>query len=422
MLDTKLLRTNLTEVCAQLKKRGFEFNQKLFTDLEAQRKIIQEKTQSLQAARNQSAKAIGMAKSKGENVDQLLKEANSFGEDLKNCEAELEEIQAKLENYLLTVPNIPAEIVPVGNDETANVEVRKWGAPPKFNFAPLDHVALGEKTKLIDFERAAKISGARFVILHGRLAKLQRALAEFMLDVQTKEHGYQETYVPLLVHEKCLYGSGQLPKFGEDSFETAGDFKFRLIPTSEVSLVNMFRDEIIEEADLPIKVTAHTPCFRSEAGSYGKDTRGMIRQHQFQKVELVQLVKPEDSAKTLEEMTQHAEKILQLLELPYRVMQLCTGDMGFGATQTYDLEVWLPGQNCYREISSCSNCGDFQARRMQTRYRNAQTKKTELLHTLNGSGLAVGRCLVAILENYQEADGRIRIPKVLQSYFGAEYL
>ncbi len=422
MLDTKLLRSNLPEICTQLKKRGFEFNQKLFSDLEAQRKAVQTKTESLQAARNQSAKAIGMAKAKGENVDELMKAANNFGEELKNCEVKLAEIQSELENYLLTVPNIPAEIVPVGNDETANVEMRKWGAPRQFNFTPLDHVALGEKNKLMDFERAAKLSGARFVVLHGKLAKLQRALAEFMLDVQTQQHGYQETYVPLLVHEKCLYGSGQLPKFSEESFETSGDFKFRLIPTSEVSLVNMFRDEIIEEADLPIKVTAHTACFRSEAGSYGKDTRGMIRQHQFQKVELVQLVKPEDSTKALEEMTQHAEKILQLLELPYRVLQLCTGDMGFAANQTYDLEVWLPGQNTYREISSCSNCGDFQARRMQTRYRNAQTKKPELLHTLNGSGLAVGRTLVAILENYQENDGRIRIPKVLQSYFGSEYL
>jgi len=429
VLDIKLLRNDLDAVSANLKRRGFEFDKKHFQDIEAKRKDLQEKTQALQAKRNQSAKAIGQAKAKGENIESLLKETANLGDELKSLESDLNKVKDELDNYLLCVPNLLDDSVPDGVSEEDNVEVRKWGDIPTFDFEPLDHVALGEKNNLMDFEAAAKISGARFVVLRGQLAKLHRALAQFMLDVQTKEHGYTETYLPLLVHEKCLYGSGQLPKFGEDSFETAGDFKFRLIPTSEVPMVNLYREQIVDEKDLPIKLAAQTPCFRSEAGSYGKDTRGMIRQHQFQKVELVQLVKPEDSEKALEEITTHAEKILQLLKLPYRVVKLCAGDTGFGSRMTYDLEVWLPSQNRYREISSCSNCADFQARRMQARWKPHQGKaadltmplnrkfpKPELLHTLNGSGLAVGRTLIAIMENYQKPDGTFAIPDVLKSY------
>lgn len=418
MLDPKLLRQHIDETAAALKKRGFELDKSRFEQLEAERKTLQSRTESLQAKRNQVSKNIGSLKAKGEDIQPLLAEVGNLGDELKQNEHKLADLQQQLLDFQLNIPNLLHETVPVGASENDNQLVRTWGEPTAFDFTPKDHVALGEVNGLIDFEAAAKLSGSRFVVLHNKLAQLQRALASFMLDIHTQQHGYSETYVPYLVHEHCLFGTGQLPKFREDQFSVTGDAGLTLIPTSEVSLTNLYREKIIDAADLPIRHTSQTPCFRSEAGSYGKDTRGMIRQHQFEKVELVQIVKPNESFNALEELTAHAEKILKLLKLPYRVMLLCSGDTGFSATKTYDLEVWLPGQQAYREISSCSNCLDFQARRMQARYRNPDTGKTEFVHTLNGSGLAVGRTLVAVMENYQDKDGRITIPEVLRAYMG----
>jgi len=417
MLDIQQLRNQLDEVVAQLAKRKFVFDTEKFTALEAERKTVQTRTQDLQAKRNNSSKQIGMAKAKGEDVSAIMAEVAGLGEQLKADEARLSEIQTELQNLLLNVPNLPNNTVPVGKDETENVEVRKVGTPHTFDFPIKDHTDVGTPLGL-DFDTGAKLSGARFTLMRGQIAKLHRALAQFMLDTQTEKHGYTECYTPYMVNAETLIGTGQLPKFEEDLFSLAhNDSKLYLIPTSEVTLTNTVRDEIIPAESLPIKLTAHTPCFRSEAGSYGKDTKGMIRQHQFDKVEMVQIVHPEKSYEALEEMVGHAENILKALELPYRVVSLCTGDMGFGAAKTYDLEVWLPAQNTYREISSVSNCEAFQARRLQARFKNAQGK-TEFVHTLNGSGLAVGRTLVAVLENYQQADGTVAIPTVLQPYMG----
>lgn len=416
MLDPKLLRQNPEALAAQLARRGFTLNLNLLAQLEARRRDSQVKTQDLQTQRNQFSKAIGMAKAKGENTEQLLAQVAQIGEQLTQAEADLDAVQVELTAFQLQIPNILHEAVPDGKDETANVEVRRWGVPTQFDFPVKDHVALGEGVGGLDFESAAKLSGARFSVLRGGIARLHRALAQFMLDLHVNQHGYQETYVPYLVQSQALVGTGQLPKFKEDFFYLQGDKDLCLIPTAEVPLTNLAREHIFDAAELPVKLVAQTPCFRSEAGSYGKDTRGMIRQHQFEKVELVHLVKPEDSFNSLEELTGHAERVLQLLELPYRVMLLSAGDTGFAAAKTYDIEVWLPAQNCYREISSCSNCTDFQARRLQARWRAQPNAKPELLHTLNGSGLAVGRTLVAILENYQDRNGNIRIPTVLQKY------
>ena len=418
MLDPKLMRQDLERVATQLKSRGFHLDIGQFAQFEAERKTLQNLTQDLQAKRNQASKQIGQMKAKGEDTGPLMQSIEHLGAELKLHEERLNLLQVQMQNAMLLIPNLPDESVPQGLSEDDNVELRRVGVPREFSFVPKDHVALGENLKLLDFERAAKLSGSRFVVLHGQLARLQRALTEFMLDLQTQEHGYRETYTPFLVNETSLIGTGQLPKFREDLFALQGEKDLLLIPTAEVPLTNLYRDEILESAQLPVMLTAQTPCFRSEAGSYGKDTRGMIRQHQFQKVELVQLVKPAESFAALEQMTRHAETVLQKLELPYRVMALCTGDMGFSAAKTYDLEVWLPAQQRYREISSCSNCTDFQARRLQIRWRNPETGKPELVHTLNGSGLAVGRALVAIMENYQEADGSITIPAVLRPYLG----
>jgi len=418
MLDPKLLRTDLKAIADKLKSRGHILNISELESLEQQRKEVQTKTQDLQAQRNQQAKLIGQAKASGKDIAELLQQGENLGSLLKQAEAELEVIQNKLQAILLMIPNLPDESVPVGKDEKDNLEVRRWGDLPQFDFDPKDHVSLGETLNLMDFETAVKISGSRFVILRGELARLHRALIQFMLNLHTSEHGYEETYVPYLVKSASYYGTGQLPKFAEDIFTIKGEIDLNLISTSEVPLTNMARDIIFEAKALPKLYTAHSPCFRSEAGSYGRDTRGMIRMHQFEKVELVHLTKPEDSYAALERMTQHAETVLQKLELPYRVVSLCTGDMGFSAAKTYDLEVWLPSQNTYREISSCSNCTDFQARRLQARYRHPETGKPELLHTLNGSGVAAGRALVAVLENYQNQDGSIRVPSVLQPYMG----
>ncbi len=417
MLDIQLLRNDLDETVAKLARRGFSFDQAAFSNLEAERKEIQVLTQELQAKRNQTSKQIGIAKSKGEDASAILKEVAGLGEQLKDNEAKLTEIQTGLQALLLNMPNIPHESVPEGVSEDDNVEVRKVGAPPSFDFEIKDHTDVGEPHGL-DFETGAKLSGARFTLMCGKIAKLHRAIAQFMLDTQTEQHGYTECYTPYLVNAESLLGTGQLPKFEEDLFKLPhNDSHLYLIPTSEVTLTNTMRDEIVELENLPIKLTAHTPCFRSEAGSHGRDTKGMIRQHQFDKVEMVQVVHPDHSYAALDEMVGHAEAILKGLELPYRVVSLCTGDMGFGATKTYDLEVWLPAQDTYREISSISNCEAFQARRLKARFRNA-AGKPELVHTLNGSGLAVGRTLVAVLENYQNADGSITIPTALQPYMG----
>lgn len=417
MLDPKLLRSNLTEVSRILQTRGYTLDSAAVEQLETERKAVQLRTQDLQNRRNTLSKAIGQAKAKGENADDLLKQVNQIGDDLKSAEAELNAIQERIQLFSHTIPNLPHDSVPVGKAEVDNVEVRRWGTQRQFDFAVKDHTALGEAIGLMDFEAAAKLSGSRFVVLHKQLARLHRALAQFMLDTHTEQHGYQETYIPYLVKFDSFFGTGQLPKFAEDFFMIK-DRELGLISTAEIALTNLVRDEIIEAERLPLRLTAHSPCFRSEAGSYGRDTRGMIRQHQFDKVELVQIVRPAESMQALEELTRHAETILQRLNLPYRVMTLCTMDMSFSAMKTYDLEVWLPGQSQYREISSCSNCGDFQARRMQARWRNPETNKPELVHTLNGSGLAVGRTLVAVLENYQQADGSIAIPEVLHQYMG----
>ncbi|MBU2892512.1 serine--tRNA ligase [Colwellia sp. D2M02] len=420
MLDAKLLRTDLDNIASELAKRGFELDTATLSALEEQRKGIQVKTQELQSERNTRSKSIGQAKARGEDIEPLLAQVSQLGNDLDAAKTEQDEVLAKIDAIASAIPNLLDESVPFGKDEDDNVEIKRWGTPREFDFEVKDHVDLGfGVAKGLDFESGAKLAGTRFAVMRGNIAKLHRAIAQFMLNTHTEEHGYQEMYVPYLVNEDSLYGTGQLPKFGEDLFHTdLSNKKLSLIPTSEVPLTNLVRDEIVEEADLPIKMTAHTPCFRSEAGSGGRDIRGLIRQHQFDKVEMVQIVKPETSMAALDELTRHAEIILEKLELPYRTVQLCSGDVGFSAAKTFDLEVWLPAQNTYREISSCSNMGAFQARRMQARYRSSETKKTELLHTLNGSGLAVGRTLVAILENYQQADGSINIPTVLQPYMG----
>jgi seryl-tRNA synthetase len=418
MLDPKLFRTDIEATAAALAKRGFTLDVASLKALEEKRKAIQIKTQELQNQRNIRSKSIGQAKARGEDIQPLLAEVNELGKALDDAKEEQAKVLAEIENIVLAIPNLIDQSVPVGKDENDNVEIRRWGTPKTFDFEVKDHVDLaGALDKGLDFESGAKLAGTRFVVMRGNIARLHRALAQFMLDVHTQEHGYQEMYVPYLVNHESLYGTGQLPKFGDDLFHTdLANKKFSLIPTAEVPLTNLARDEIFDEAQLPIKMTAHTPCFRSEAGSYGRDVRGLIRQHQFDKVEMVQLVKPEDSFAALDQLTRHAEVILEKLELPYRTVVLCTGDIGFSATKTFDIEVWLPAQNTYREISSCSNMGDFQARRMQARFRNNETKKPELLHTLNGSGLAVGRTLVAVLENYQQADGSIIVPTVLQPY------
>ena len=422
MLDPNLLRNELDVVAEKLARRGFKLDVDTLNALEEKRKVLQVKTENLQAERNARSKAIGLAKSRGEDIQPLLDEVASMGSELDAAKVELDQLQEELRGIALSIPNIPSDEVPTGKDENDNQEVRRWGTPRQYDFDVRDHVDLGEMAGGMDFAAAVKLTGARFVVLKGQIAKLHRALTQFMLDLHTTEHGYLETYVPYLVNQETLYGTGQLPKFGNDLFHTKpleeGDPTFALIPTAEVPVTNLVRGEILEEESLPLKMTAHTPCFRSEAGSYGRDTRGLIRMHQFDKVELVQIVRPEDSMQALEELTGNAEKVLQLLGLPYRTVLLCTGDMGFGSHKTYDLEVWLPAQNTYREISSCSNMGDFQARRMQARCRSKTDKKPRLVHTLNGSGLAVGRTLVAILENYQQADGRIEIPEVLRSYMG----
>jgi len=429
MLDSKLLRTELDETAAKLARRGFKLDVDTIRTLEEQRKSIQVEVENLQSSRNSISKQIGQLMSKGdkEGAEEIKKQIGSLGDDLDAKKAELDKVQAELEAITLAVPNIPDDSVPDGKDENDNVEIVRWGEPKTYDFELKDHVDLGEMAGGLDFACATKITGARFIVMKGQFARLHRAIAQFMLDLHTQEHGYTEMYVPYLVNADSLFGTGQLPKFGADLFHTEPltekvndeePRKLSLIPTAEVPVTNLVRDTISDEADLPLKMTAHTPCFRSEAGSYGRDTRGLIRMHQFDKVELVQITRPEDSMAALEELTGHAEKVLQLLELPYRKVVLCTGDMGFGSRKTYDLEVWVPAQQTYREISSCSNMWDFQARRMQARFRRKGEKKPELVHTLNGSGLAVGRTMVAILENYQLADGRIEIPTVLQKYMG----
>ncbi len=418
MLDPKLLRADPGEIAALLNKRGFEFDVERFQALETRRKHLQVETQDLQNERNTRSKSIGKAKASGEDIQPLLDQVAQLGDRLKAAEAELITLQEELQALQLEIPNLPHQSVPDGDSEADNIEVRRWGELPAFDFEPRDHVDLGAGLGMLDGETAAKLTGSRFVVLRGPLARLQRALTQFMLDLHTGDHGYEEVYVPYMVNAESLRGTGQLPKFEQDLFALRGEFDYYLIPTAEVPVTNMARDEILDAKQLPCRRVAHTPCFRSEAGSYGKDTRGMIRQHQFEKVELVQLVRPEDSYRALEALTGHAEEVLKRLGLPYRVVSLCAGDMGFSAAKTYDLEVWLPGQSAYREISSCSNFGDFQARRMQARWRNPETGKPELLHTLNGSGLAVGRALVAVMENYQQADGSIRVPEALAPYMG----
>ena len=423
MLDPQLLRSDIDAVARRLATRSFVFDLAAFQAIEGERKTVQSRTQELQAARNQFSKRIGQAKAKGEDVSGLMGEANRANGELADLERRLEAVQTKLQDLLLGVPNLPHESVPVGRSSEDNVEVRRAGSPKKFGFAHKDHVDLGAGLKMLDFDAAGKIAGARFALMKGSIARLHRAIAQLMLDVHTQEHGYTEVYTPYLVNADSVRGTGQLPKFEEDLFavlRTDGKTgeKFYLIPTSEVPVTNIVRDEIVPLESLPLKFVCHSPCFRSEAGSYGKDTRGMIRNHQFDKVELVHIVHPAKSYEALESLTAHAEEILKRLELPYRVVTLCTGDTGFQAAKTYDIEVWLPGQNAYREISSCSNCEAFQARRMQARFRN-EKGKPELVHTLNGSGLAVGRTLIAIMENYQRADGGVDIPAALQPYMGS---
>lgn len=418
MLDPRLIRAELDWVVAQLARRAFRLDTAAFTELEARRRDVQARTQALQSERNSRSKLIGQVKARGEDIKPLLAEMESFGDGLKKLETELDVIQAGLEDLLLGVPNILDNDVPEGRSEADNVEIFRWSEPQAFAFIPKDHVELGAQLGLMDFESAAKIAGARFVALHGPLCRLQRALSQFMLDLHTGEHGYTETYVPFLVNAESLRGTGQLPKFEADLFKVPNDPDFYLIPTAEVPVTNLVRDDIIDAAKLPLKFVCQTPCFRSEAGSYGKDTRGMIRQHQFEKVELVQITSPEASAAAHEALTAQAEAVLKRLELPFRRVLLCAGDTGFSSAKTYDLEVWLPGQQAYREISSCSNFRDFQARRLRARWRNPETGKPELVHTLNGSGLAVGRTLIAIMENYQDETGRIHVPAALRPYMG----
>ena len=417
MLDPKLLRGDLDSVVEKLKIKNFEFDVASFRALEEQRKTLQVSTQELQSERNSRSRAIGAAKGRGEDIQPLLDEVASLAEQLKSAETELEVLQSQLDGLVQEVPNLPHDSVPAGNSEDDNIEVLRWGEPPRFDFEPRDHIDLGENLGGMDFERAAKLSGARFVTMTGPLVALHRGLIQFMLNQHIQQHGYTEAYVPYLVNAATLFGTGQLPKFEQDLFHIKSEnHDLYLIPTAEVPVTNFVAERIVDADELPLKLVAHTPCFRSEAGSYGRDTRGMIRQHQFEKVELVHISKPEESMAALEELTGHAENILQLLGLAYRKVILCGGDLGFASTKTYDLEVWMPGQDTYREISSCSNMTDFQARRMQARWRNPASGKPELLHTLNGSGLAVGRTMIAIMENYQQADGSIRIPEVLQPY------
>jgi seryl-tRNA synthetase len=418
MLDPKLLRSDPAAVAANLARRGFQLDIAQLQALEESRKRWQIRADELRSERNNHAKTVGKAKAQGQDIAPLLKQVENLGKELEQAEAELGGVQRQLDELSLGLPNLVHESVPDGRDETANLEVRRWGEPRKFAFQPLDHVDVGARLGQMDFETAGKISGARFVVLGGALARLHRALTQFMLDLHTSEHGYREMYVPYLVNTDSMRGTGQLPKFAGDFFALQGESELLLIPTAEVPLTNTVREQILDAAQLPLKLTAHTPCFRSEAGSYGKDTRGMIRQHQFEKVELVHIVRPQDSYAAHEELTRHAEIVLERLELPYRTVLLCAGDMGFASAKTYDLEVWLPAQNKYREISSCSNCEAFQARRMQARWRNPETGKPELVHTLNGSGVAVGRALVAILENYQQEDGSVTVPTVLRQYMG----
>ncbi|WP_018014410.1 serine--tRNA ligase [Teredinibacter turnerae] len=420
MLDPKLFRTQLPEIAAKLAKRGFTLDVERIQQLEDTRKVVQVECENLQQERNTRSKSIGKAKAAGEDIAPLLKEVDNLKSALSEAEQKLGAVQAELDEIIAGVPNVLADEVPEGKNEDDNVEVSQWGTPREFDFEVKDHVDVGAGLKGLDFETAGKITGSRFAVMTGAVARLHRALIQFMLNTHTGEHGYDEIYVPYIVNKDSLYGTGQLPKFEEDLFKLRDDRDFYLIPTAEVPVTNMMRDEIIDEKQLPVRFACHTPCFRSEAGSYGRDTRGMIRQHQFEKVELVQFVKPGESMAALESLVGHAETILQKLSLPYRKVILCGGDTGFSSTKTYDLEVWLPSQNTYREISSCSNFGDFQARRMKARYRNAETGKPELLHTLNGSGLAIGRTLVAILENYQQADGSLTIPEVLQPFMNGQ--
>lgn len=416
MLDPRLIRNDLEAVADRLRIKHFDLDITAIATLEDKRKSLQVETESLQAERNTKSKGIGQAKARGEDIAPLLAEVSDLGGRLDTVKKQFDEVQQTLDALLLTIPNLPHETVPAGDGEDDNVEIRRWGDPTEFAFEPKDHVDLAADSGLLDLATAAKISGARFAVMRGDLARLHRSLIQFMLDVHTREHGYQEVYVPYIVNSDSLTGTGQLPKFEEDLFKLTDSRGLYLIPTAEVPVTNIARDEIVDAGQLPMKMVCHTPCFRSEAGNYGKDTRGMIRQHQFEKVELVHFVRPDDSWQAHDELTGHAEAILQKLGLPYRVMNLCGADLGFSAARTYDLEVWLPGQGKYREISSCSNFVDFQARRMQARWRNPDTGKPELLHTLNGSGLAVGRTLIAILENYQQADGSVRIPQILQGY------
>jgi seryl-tRNA synthetase len=417
MLDPKLLRSELEQTAAKLARRGYVLDTELVGALETQRKSLQVRAQELQNERNTRSKTIGRAKASGQDIQPLLDEVASLGDKLKQAENDLEVVQAQLLALQLGIPNLPHDSTPSGNGDADNVEIRRWGEPRRFEFEARDHVDLGAEGGL-DFEAATKLTGARFAVIQGQLARLHRALTQFMLDLHTREHGYREVYVPYMVNADSLRGTGQLPKFEADLFKLSGELSYYLIPTAEVPVTNLARDSILDNDRLPLRYVAHTPCFRSEAGSYGKDVRGMIRQHQFEKVELVQIVRPEDSYAALDELTGHAETVLQRLDLPYRVVALCTGDIGFSSAKTYDLEVWLPGQQKYREISSCSNFEDFQARRMQARWRNPATGKPELAHTLNGSGLAVGRTLVAVMENYQDERGRIRVPEALKPYLG----
>ncbi len=420
MIDPKLLRQSASVVKTNLARRGFVFDADAYLALEAQRKSIQVDTEALRNERNASAKQIGKAKAQGEDVAPLLAAVKDLGDRLDVAEAQLHTVQSELRDIEVGLPNLMHDDVPDGRDEDDNTELRRWGDVPKFEFEPQDHVDLGAGMGLLDFEAASRISGSRFAVMLGPLARLHRALIQFMLDTHTGEHGYEEVYVPYLVQEQALFGTSNLPKFADDLFKTNDETPYYLIPTAEVPVTNLVREQILDADSLPRRYVAHTPCFRSEAGSHGKDTRGMIRQHQFEKVELVQMVAPGDSSAALESLTGHAEKILQLLELPYRVVALCAGDLGFGSNRTYDIEVWLPGQDNYREISSCSCFTDFQARRMQARWRNPETGRPELLHTLNGSGLAAGRTLVAVMENYQDQDGNVRIPNVLLPYMNGQ--
>ena len=418
MLDPQLLRSDPEAAAEALAPRGYEFKVSAWRELEGRRKELQIRVQELQNQKNQSAKSIGQAKARGEDIQPLLDKVKNLGVELGQSEAEFNEVRDQQQAWLMEMPNLALPEVPLGKDESDNVEIRKWGEPTRFDFEPRGHVELGEGSGLIDFPSAAKLAGSRFVVLRSHLSRMHRALAQFMLDVHTQEHGYTELYLPYLVNTETMTGTGQLPKFGDDAFATTDDPPRYLIPTAEVPMTNMMAGDIIEAADMPLKFTSQTPCFRREAGSYGQDTRGIIRQHQFEKVELVQITSPEKSLEALDELTGHAESILQRLEIPYRTIILCTGDMGFSAAKTHDIEAWLPGQDTYREISSCSVCTDFQARRMKTRWRNPETGKPELVHTLNGSGLAVGRTLIAVMENYQQQDGTIRVPEVLQPYMG----